>query len=38
MKCFYHQEKDAVGICKNCNRGLCNECLTEYDKGLAFFY
>ena len=35
MKCFNHPENDAVGICKNCNKGLCKECLTEVEKGIA---
>ncbi|MFZ4741418.1 MAG: hypothetical protein ACOYLE_09685 [Bacteroidales bacterium] len=35
MKCFNHPDKDAVGICKNCNKGLCNDCLTEVDNGIA---
>lgn len=35
MKCFYHPETEAVGLCKNCQRGLCPQCLTEYKHGLA---
>jgi hypothetical protein len=35
MKCFYHQEVDAVGICKNCQRGICPGCAAERDGGLA---
>lgn len=30
MKCFYHENKDAVGQCKNCGKGLCKECITKY--------
>ena len=35
MKCFYHPPVDAVGICKNCQRGLCPGCASERDGGLA---
>jgi len=35
MKCFYHHERDAVGICKSCGKGLCQECSIDLGKGLA---
>jgi hypothetical protein len=35
MRCFYHQEKDAVGTCKSCDKGVCNECAVDLEKGLA---
>jgi hypothetical protein len=35
MVCFYHQERQAVGLCKNCQRGLCFECAAEVDISLA---
>jgi hypothetical protein len=35
MKCFYHPNKDAVGICKNCNKGLCGECIVDVGNGIA---
>ncbi len=35
MKCFYHNEKDAIGICSSCNRGLCPECMVDVDGILA---
>lgn len=35
MKCFYHPQRDAVGICKNCQRGVCQDCAAERDGGLA---
>jgi hypothetical protein len=35
MKCFNHPEIDAIGICKNCNKGLCRDCLTELENGIA---
>jgi len=35
MKCFYHPESDAVGICKACQKGLCPECAVDVGNGLA---
>ncbi len=35
MKCFYHNSIDAVGICKNCNRGVCSECAADLKNGIA---
>ena len=35
MKCFNHPQVDAIGICKNCNKGLCRDCLTELENGIA---
>src|SRR4051794_41083631 len=35
MRCFYHQDKDAVGSCKSCGKGLCAECAVDLGKGLA---
>lgn len=35
MRCFYHQEKEAVGGCKSCGKGLCAECAADLGKGLA---
>jgi len=35
MKCYNHRETDAIGICKNCNKGLCKDCVTEIENGLA---
>jgi hypothetical protein len=29
MKCFYHPNVDAVGVCKSCGRALCRDCITE---------
>lgn len=31
MKCFYHEERDAVATCKRCNKGLCKECASLYN-------
>ena len=35
MKCFFHPENDAVGMCKSCSRGLCSDCAVEFPDGLA---
>lgn len=35
MRCFYHENKQAVGTCKSCGRGLCRECAVELPKSLA---
>jgi hypothetical protein len=35
MRCFYHQDKEAVGTCKSCGKGLCSECAVDVGKGLA---
>lgn len=35
MKCYNHNEKDAIAICKSCGKGLCSSCLTELPYGIA---
>jgi|SRR5579859_2037959 len=35
MNCFYHQDRQAVGACKSCGKGLCPECAVDLGKGLA---
>ena len=35
MKCFYHNDIDAIGLCKTCNKGLCPECAVDVGNGLA---
>jgi hypothetical protein len=35
MRCFYHRDRDAVGACKSCGRGVCPECAFELPNGLA---
>lgn len=35
MKCFVHQSADAVGICRNCSRGVCPECAADRESGIA---
>jgi Flp pilus assembly protein TadB len=35
MRCFYHQEVEAIATCKNCGRGLCAGCAVDVGNGLA---
>ena len=28
MKCYHHELKDAVGICKSCGKALCKDCVS----------
>jgi len=35
MRCFNHAEVRAVGLCKNCGKGICHECLVDLGNGLA---
>ena len=35
MKCFNHPDRSAIGICKSCYKGLCQECAVDLEHGLA---
>jgi hypothetical protein len=35
MRCFNHQDKEAIGVCKSCARGLCPSCAAEVEKAIA---
>lgn len=35
MRCFYHQDKEAVATCKSCGKALCAECAVDLGKGVA---
>ncbi len=35
MRCAYHPEVDAIGICMACERGVCAECGVDMNRGLA---
>lgn len=35
MKCFNHPQSDAIGMCKNCQKGLCSTCVVDVGDGLA---
>ncbi|MCR5669447.1 MAG: hypothetical protein K6G10_00430 [Butyrivibrio sp.] len=30
MKCFYHEDREAVGNCQYCGKALCRECASQY--------
>ena len=29
MKCFYHTNKDAVGMCSQCGKACCRDCIED---------
>jgi hypothetical protein len=35
MNCAQHLQTSAMGICKNCSRGLCQDCAVDEGFGLA---
>lgn len=35
VHCYNHTERDAVGSCKACSKGLCTECAVDLGHGLA---
>ena len=35
MKCFTHQEIEAVAVCKACGKAVCNECAIESENGIS---
>lgn len=35
MRCFYHQDQEAVGICRSCGKAICAACVVDLGKGLA---
>lgn len=35
MNCYYHPGRVAVGICRHCQRGLCEECAALVEGVLA---
>ncbi|MEK7615919.1 MAG: hypothetical protein AAB420_01790 [Patescibacteria group bacterium] len=35
MNCFYHPNKEAVGTCKNCGKGICRDSMVEMGSFLA---
>ena len=30
MKCFNHEDRDAVATCQKCGKGLCKECAAKH--------
>jgi hypothetical protein len=35
LVCYYHTDKQAVGLCKYCQRGLCSDCVASAGDSLA---
>ena len=35
MHCFIHQDRNAVGCCKACGKGLCPDCAVDLGHGLS---
>ena len=35
MKCFVHHDQDAVGTCKNCQKGLCLVCAVDSGQAIT---
>lgn len=35
MKCFSHQENEAVGICKACSKAVCVSCAIDTGRGIS---
>jgi hypothetical protein len=35
MRCYYHRDREAVGLCKSCGKGLCEDCQADLGRGLA---
>ena len=35
MHCFTHRDVPAIAICRNCSRGLCAACMTEFPDGVV---
>lgn len=37
MKCFFHNEQNAVSTCVDCNKALCQECTSNYTPSLCLY-
>ena len=35
MRCYFHHDQEAVGLCRVCARGICPDCLMELATGLV---
>ena len=35
MRCYEHHDLESVGVCKACQRGLCESCAAVVDRSLA---
>lgn len=35
MRCFNHPTNDAAGVCRNCGRGICRDCIAMSEDAVA---
>jgi hypothetical protein len=35
MRCFYHPTHEAAGVCRNCGRGICSDCIAISEEAVA---
>jgi hypothetical protein len=35
MHCFYHPQDEAAGVCRNCGRGVCRDCIEIVEDAIA---
>jgi len=35
MRCYFHRDKEAIGICFYCNRAICEKC-SKYENSRLF--
>ncbi|ELI0612412.1 TPA: hypothetical protein I7751_21335 [Vibrio vulnificus] len=35
MRCFYHEDSHANGVCKFCNKAICKDCAIDTGRGVA---
>jgi hypothetical protein len=35
MRCFYHPETDSVGICQECGKSACRQCIDDIDGAMT---
>jgi hypothetical protein len=33
MKCFHHKDSEAIGVCTNCGKGVCEKCISFTKNG-----
>lgn len=35
MRCFTHQAKEAIGVCKACSKGICADCAADLGHSIS---
>ena len=35
MKCFNHRDLEAIGVCRNCNKNVCENCLLWHEQPIG---